>query len=172
MAYSRNLDILSEVYHQLLTPLEKKKLDLLVETFHGQMDEASRQEIPKSFARPNCPFRCLVTTIAYGMGMQIPDVKFVVHWGPPSSILDYWQEVGRCARDGSPGKAIMFKPKNSIDKRFCTSEVIQLANIGNDTCIRQFVLKQLQLKSMDDSDIDMVCGDEKCCSHCSNKMSE
>ena len=48
--------------------------------------------------------RIVITTVAFGMRIQIPDIDLVIHWGPSDIILMYWQEVGRRARDGRPGK--------------------------------------------------------------------
>jgi len=47
--------------------------------------------------------RCLISTVAFGMGVQIGNVEEVIHWGVAKDLLSYWQEAGRCARDGRPG---------------------------------------------------------------------
>ena len=44
----------------------------------------------------------LITTLAFGMGIPISDVINVIHWGLPDDVLDYWQGVGQCTRDGRP----------------------------------------------------------------------
>jgi ATP-dependent helicase YprA (DUF1998 family) len=56
--------------------------------------------IPRVFCKSNSNLRCLFSTIAFGLGMQVPDVDIVIHWGPSDDILQYWQEVGRCGHVG------------------------------------------------------------------------
>jgi len=51
--------------------------------------------------------RCLVATVALGMGLDITDVDLIVHVGWPKSVLSYWQEADRCARDGRNGFSLI-----------------------------------------------------------------
>ena len=60
--------------------------------FHRNIDEESNSRILQSF---KIQLRCLFSTVAFGMSVQIPNVELVVHWGVPKSVLRYWQEVGR-----------------------------------------------------------------------------
>jgi len=55
----------------------------LLRFYHGHLDPFSESEIPKQFKDPKCPFRCLISTIAFGLGMQVGDIKYVLHWVRP-----------------------------------------------------------------------------------------
>ena len=46
--------------------------------------------------------------LAFAMGIDIDDIANVIHWGPTDDILDYWQDVNRCGRDGRQGYACMY----------------------------------------------------------------
>ncbi len=113
---------------------------LLVEMFHGSLDSQTEEKLLLECMSRESRVRCIVTTVAFGMGIQVPDVKYVLHWGPPDSLLSYWQEVGRCARDEQlVGKAILYVPPRSavanrtepnmlhlIREKGCFSETVRM----------------------------------------------
>lgn len=77
---------------------------LLIEMYHKCTHETSKQRILDKFSsKANSVIRCIVATVALGMGIDIPDVRLLVHIGCPKSIISHWQEAGRCARDGQQG---------------------------------------------------------------------
>ena len=98
----------------------------IVEPYHGALDSETSLAIPSAFTKTSSLVRCLVTTVAFGMGVHITDVDYVLHYGPPASPLAYMQEVGRCARDGRPGQAIMYLPSGSVSQTLCSGEMISL----------------------------------------------
>ncbi len=99
--------------------------------FHGEMSAKERQEIIQSFK--NGELDVIFATNAFGMGVDIPDIRVVIHFMIPESVEQYYQEVGRAARDGQPSNAyILFSNKNIqvkkthfIDNSFPTSEELQ-----------------------------------------------
>jgi ATP-dependent DNA helicase RecQ len=72
--------------------------------YHAGLDRQTRGERLMQFL--NAEEQVMVATIAFGMGVDKPDVRYVIHADPPSSIEAYWQEVGRAGRDGEPAEGI------------------------------------------------------------------
>ncbi len=72
--------------------------------YHAGLDRKVRNERLMQFL--NAEEQVMVATIAFGMGVDKPDVRYVIHADPPAAIEAYWQEVGRAGRDGEPAEGI------------------------------------------------------------------
>ena len=73
--------------------------------YHGKLPTREREQVQESFMSGGT--RVMVATSAFGMGVDKPDIRFVVHWNFPDSLETYLQEVGRAGRDGKPARAIL-----------------------------------------------------------------
>ena len=62
----------------------------LVELYDSDVEEDAGVRIRSQFLKRNGTLRCLISTVAFGMGVSVPDIITVVHWGPPPDILSYW----------------------------------------------------------------------------------
>jgi len=81
--------------------------------FHGDMSSDSRQKIIQSFKGNNV--NIVFATNAFGMGIDIPDIRVVIHFMPPESIEQYYQEIGRAARDKKQACAYLLFSNKNID---------------------------------------------------------
>ena len=73
--------------------------------FHAGMDSADKRDLHRRFARGDAVVMC--ATIAFGMGIDRPDVRFVAHLSLPQGPEGWYQEIGRAGRDGQPAKALL-----------------------------------------------------------------
>ncbi|MCS7003888.1 MAG: DNA helicase RecQ [Cytophagales bacterium] len=88
--------------------------DIRALPYHAGMDSAQRMANQDAFLNEDCDV--IVATIAFGMGIDKPDVRFVVHYDAPKSIEGYYQETGRAGRDGLDSHCLMFFSPKDIDK--------------------------------------------------------
>ena len=84
----------------------------LIEKYDACTDDNLKTAILRSFVVPNGVVRVVVATCAFGMGIDCPNIYQVFHWGSPSTLAMYVQEVGRCGRDGHHAVATLFRARN------------------------------------------------------------
>ena len=120
--------------------LSRKKVEELAEIlvvnnikalpYHAGMDSATRSANQDAFLLENVDV--IVATIAFGMGIDKPDVRYVIHYDIPKSLEGYYQETGRAGRDGGEGQCIAFYTSEDLQRleKFMQDKPISEQEIG------------------------------------------
>lgn len=107
--------------------------------YHSKVDESDKKDILTSLRNENGVCRVLFSIIAFGMGVDIPNIRTVIRYGPSTDVDDYVQEAGRTGRDKKLSHAILYKYTYSMMGHVSKSmEYVRL----DKGCRRNFLLKQ------------------------------
>jgi Werner syndrome ATP-dependent helicase len=93
--------------------------------YHAGMDNTTRSEVQQKFISGE--IKCIVATIAFGMGINISNVRLVIHYGCPKNLESYYQEIGRAGRDGEQSDChLIFSNKDFLLNRFFAKQIKEI----------------------------------------------
>ncbi|MFA6770207.1 MAG: RecQ family ATP-dependent DNA helicase, partial [Bacteroidales bacterium] len=113
--------------------------------YHAGLDAATRAENHDKFLMEEADV--IVATIAFGMGIDKPDVRFVIHYDMPKSLEGYYQETGRSGRDGGEGQCVAFYSYKDIQKleKFMQGKPIAEQEVGRQLLLETVAYAETNL---------------------------
>lgn len=151
--------------------------------YHAGLSDELRQKTQNDFI--NDDIEIIVATVAFGMGINKPNVRFVIHFDLPKSIEQYYQEIGRAGRDGNPAHALLlFSAADIFKLKFLMQDKspdevkkaeAMLSAISNyaqaNSCRRRAILKYFG-ENISEEKLKEIQGDAPCCDFCSREKIE
>ena len=163
-AYKIFSDLLGEKSYFRLG--DRKPENCLFAQFHSPQTELMKNEIMKQLQDPDISrsIRVVFATVAIGIGVNIPDIRYVIHITVPGTIKSYYQEIVRAGRDGKPAKASLYYNGHdiSLNKPGMTSAMRDSCR-ENNKCLRKLILDYLGSPLQ----FGKIMEQHSCCSNCS-----
>ncbi len=130
--------------------------------FTSIMTTDKKEQVLKLFTEQDGNLRLLIATTSFGMGIDCPNIRRILHWGVPTTLEEYAQEIGRAGRDDKPAVAILYE---GVGGRYADSNVkAYLTN--QEICRRALLFKNFVMFSTEYVNVQCGC---MCCDICGSK---
>lgn len=167
--YCRNIKSCGLIYHYLLSEIGSQNSYIgtcsasnrLFSMFHHSTAPKNKKIIMDSFCKTDSTLRVVIATTAFGMGVNVPDVRVIVHWGAPHSIQGYMQQSGRAGRDGKTSLSVVYYHPADISTVATDSSTREFCLLN--TCRREYLLKHFTPEYEENTQGISLC---MCCDNC------
>lgn len=116
----------------------------LCDKFDACTAESTKAKIIEDFTKPDGTIRVVFATVAFAMGLDSPDIRKVIHWGPPTDAELYVQETGRAGRDGLCSKAVLYYNHHDISKSSHVQDSMKMYCENAIECRRSVLMNQFE----------------------------
>ena len=127
--------------------------------FHAQYPDHERERIVQDLVDGKSKLRIMFVTVAFGLGVDVKNIRRVIHIGVPHTLEEYFQEAGRCGRDGLPGNSTIYY--NSYDVSAARKNMSQSMRdyVSSNKCKREMILSYFGYKQPIQARPDHLCCD-------------